>query len=359
MSEKNVPGQRIESLDWLRGFLALSVMVFHFSKWTQGEGGAESVLARLGIYAVSAFYVLSGLSLSMVYFTRLADRRSIVGFYIKRLFRILPLLSLATGLEILRIWLIGDGRLPSVKYTLLNMTGLFGFVMPNGYIATGAWSIGNELVFYVLFPLFVYCYGRSNRFGNAVGILPTGVAVLYSFYLLSPSTSLGDQWDTFINPLNQFFLFYCGIWIYANFKDVAVGNLSCLALVAIGTLAFIGYPAAGDTIVLAQGLPRFLFAAICVAIVLGFWKASVRLPAVVAGFMDTMGAATYSIYLLHPIVGSFLKAGLIRAGAFNVVLWLVLASVGSIVAGILSFRYLETPLINLGKTVSKRIESLV
>jgi exopolysaccharide production protein ExoZ len=60
--------KRLESLDYLRGLMAVSVMAFHYVSWSFVKPGADSLLGKLGIYAVSIFYILSGVSLSFVYF---------------------------------------------------------------------------------------------------------------------------------------------------------------------------------------------------------------------------------------------------------------------------------------------------
>ena len=54
---------RIQGLDYLRGLAAFGIMVFHYSSWTLGKFGANTLLSRIGIYGVSIFYVISGLTL--------------------------------------------------------------------------------------------------------------------------------------------------------------------------------------------------------------------------------------------------------------------------------------------------------
>ncbi len=87
----NQYSRRIESLDYLRGIMALSVMLFHYYSWAFGSLDASSLLSKLGIYAVSIFYILSGLSLSIVYVNRSANKFNCYEFLLKRIFRILPL----------------------------------------------------------------------------------------------------------------------------------------------------------------------------------------------------------------------------------------------------------------------------
>lgn len=79
---------RLEPLDWLRGLMALSIMLYHFGPWHD----AAHPIGRLGIYGVSIFFILSGLSMAIAYDRYICDVPSSVSFFIRRLFRIWPLL---------------------------------------------------------------------------------------------------------------------------------------------------------------------------------------------------------------------------------------------------------------------------
>src|SRR6187549_3632015 len=137
---------RLYNLDYLRGLAAFGIMIFHYLSWTLGDPVSDTCgfMGRIGIYGVSIFYVLSGLTLYYVYFDKMAPSKAdVIDFIRKRFFRIFPLLWLATIGAI-----IITGPIPAAWDFFLNITGLFGLLKWDGYIAPGAWSIGNELVFY-------------------------------------------------------------------------------------------------------------------------------------------------------------------------------------------------------------------
>ncbi len=140
--------KRIESLDYLRGLMALAVMVYHYTSWTLGTVGVEHLLGKLGIYAVAIFYILSGVSLTLVYQDRIQQARDVYSFAVKRVFRILPLFWLsvvaALGFRFVEAWRAGAAFAVPWPQVFLNLTLLFGFVQPTAYLSTGAWSIGNE-----------------------------------------------------------------------------------------------------------------------------------------------------------------------------------------------------------------------
>jgi exopolysaccharide production protein ExoZ len=136
---------RNEPLDWLRGLLAAAIMLYHLV--------ASSLLGRLGVYGVSMFFVLSGLSIALVYHRFIIDGATAGRFFVRRVFRIWPLLWLAViAVAVARAL---QGREVNWSQIALNLTTLFGFISPSDYINTGAWSIGNEMVYYALTPAIV------------------------------------------------------------------------------------------------------------------------------------------------------------------------------------------------------------
>ncbi|MDC4571079.1 acyltransferase family protein, partial [Acinetobacter baumannii] len=84
--------KRFESLDWLRGVMAFAIMIYHLISWEVFHPQAGNVLGNFGIYGVSIFFVLSGLSMGIVYNKYIKDFHTSIVFFVRRLFRLLPLL---------------------------------------------------------------------------------------------------------------------------------------------------------------------------------------------------------------------------------------------------------------------------
>lgn len=142
---------RLYTLDYLRGLAAFSIMCYHLSLWSSlSRLDQHTFLGKLGVYGVSVFYVLSGLTLFHVYFKKMEPAfNDLKDFFLKRFFRIFPLLWLVVFLT-----LVLNKIVPTWKGLVLNLSGLFGLIRWTSYYATGTWSIGNELVFYLFFPFF-------------------------------------------------------------------------------------------------------------------------------------------------------------------------------------------------------------
>ncbi len=292
--------ERLYNLDYLRGIAAFGIMVYHYLSWTLGKFSAETFMGRVGIYGVSIFYVLSGLTLYYVYFHKLKPARAdIIPFFKKRIFRIFPLLWLTTIIAV-----ILSRKVPNFLDLFLNLSGLFGFVKWEAYFSAGVWSIGNELVFYAFFPFFVLFTKSFKPLMVLLSLLIVGMYVYFSFWVLDPSLALssGNQWKNYINPLNQVFLFLSGFLIGHFLQKREIKAPYIITLLALGIGLFIFYPVTGDAILLVTGVNRLIFTACCILVCIAFFKMSVQLPDFIHKPLALLGEVSYSIYLLHPIV---------------------------------------------------------
>jgi peptidoglycan/LPS O-acetylase OafA/YrhL len=58
MQTSTISNSRIKSLDYLRGLMAFSIMIYHFYGASVQKIGADTTLSRIGIYGVSITPVL-------------------------------------------------------------------------------------------------------------------------------------------------------------------------------------------------------------------------------------------------------------------------------------------------------------
>jgi peptidoglycan/LPS O-acetylase OafA/YrhL len=293
--------KRLHELDYLRGLAAAGIMLFHYLSWTFGEFSSENVVGRIGIYGVSIFYILSGLTLYHVYNENLSNGISeVITFFKRRILRIYPLLWITT---IASIFLF-DGGIFDLREVFLNLTGLFGFIdWPNG-IAIGSWSIGNELVFYVFFPVFVYLYHKSKLGFNLFSLATFATFVYFAYFLMDANSSLseGMQRSYYCNPLNQLFLFLGGYLVGVYLEHVSFSSRLSIALIILGAALFIAWPETGDRVRLIAGNTRMVLTASCFMICVGFYKFGIALPSIVSWPLRTLGEISYSVYMLHPII---------------------------------------------------------
>ena len=310
------------------------------------------------MYGVSIFFILSGLSMAIAYDRYITDLRTSVTFFIRRLFRIWPLLWLAVALVAIPTYLIEKGTHGQDPYRLstiiLNLTTLFGFVAPTEYINMGAWSIGNEIVYYAFTPIFIGAYHWRKSIGNAVTLATVGIGLLFAFSLLNPAENLKTQWATYINPFNNLFLYCTGLAIYYNFRDLTVPVSRHAPIFVFPVIIFFLYPTSGDQINLVTGFNRVAMSIISAAIVLAFYKCAPVLPKFIGDKFEKLGIATYGVYLLHPIVLDFTRAAFRFFDVQTNYLPTLLAVGLTIVFALFTYKFYEAPLTNLGKRLSNR-----
>ncbi len=340
---------RLYNLDYLRGLAAFGIMIYHYMSWTYGNFTAETFMGRVGVYGVSIFYILSGLTLYHVYSYKMKpSMEDVISFFKKRIFRIFPLLWLVTILAILL-----SRKIPNFKDLSLNLSGLFGFVRWDKYFSTGAWSIGNELVFYVFFPIFILFIKKFKPLFILLSFVIFGLYLYFAFSILRPDVGLSEQWKNYVNPLNQVFLFLCGFLISLLLQEKKMKTQYILPVLLFAFGLFISYPVEGDNIHLVTGFNRLIFTAACCIICLCFFKLTYQLPAFIHTPLSMLGEASYSVYLLHPIVWSIatIATKLFSQYVFNIpdILKLCLSVIVTLVVSYYVYQRFEKYFMKLGR----------
>jgi exopolysaccharide production protein ExoZ len=159
--------QRNQSLDLLRGAAVLLVVASHCAS------EATSVVPRLAALAmdygqlgVQLFFIVSGYTMMLTFGVKI-DAAAVRSFYVRRVFRIVPLFWLAivfyllfTGGEGFRTWAPHGISAVDVLLTFLFLH--WGSVTAFNSVVPGGWSIAVEMQFYLLFPLLIQLFRRPN-----------------------------------------------------------------------------------------------------------------------------------------------------------------------------------------------------
>ncbi|MCH4293894.1 acyltransferase [Shewanella sp. 3B26] len=342
--------ERYYSLDYFRGLMALSIMIFHYLSWQGVELANSSLIGKLGVYAVAVFYILSGMSLGVVYLRH--SSFVIKDFYLKRILRIWPLYFFAVIVTIfyklVQSVILGEQLHLDTVEVLLNVTLLFGFFSPDSYVPIGGWSIGNEMVFYFLFPLIVLLI--QNRLYKALWFLYCSSFVIFLYYALSlieHAGNISETWHLYVHPANHFFLFFSGVLIGHYIRPSASESprIYWLTLVSF-FFVFTFYPVDIGKSELLGGWGRvFLTSLVCLFLLIYYY-----VNPILSGWshriLSWLGDHCYSIYILHPLV--YFPVDFLLGENFSAVSIFCVASFSTFLVCFLSFKYIEKPFLRLG-----------
>jgi peptidoglycan/LPS O-acetylase OafA/YrhL len=345
------------AIDGLKGVAILMVIAFHVSRCVTSpfQLAYTDPLTRWGANGVSLFFVLSAFTLtqsSVLRFASEASPRS--NFYVRRTFRILPLWW---GYVFLSAYV----RKAPHEMIMPHLLMYFGFLKVESFTRVG-WSLFVEETFYTFFPL-IFNWLR-DPFG---AVLFTLITLLLSNRF--PGLHLEDRapgWTQYVFalPLNHFFTFGLGIlcfhlsrfcplkkWIEHKYR------IHLLDALSMAVLTFsVGKPSHGIPVTLA------FFIVLYSAITPGTWIRAAMQWSVLRAF----GVCCYSIYLFHALIlfwfryTPFFKAmgaPHLPAEVQMTAGFLIVAAITYLV-GLLSFRYVELPCVQLGKTVISKFGAL-
>jgi peptidoglycan/LPS O-acetylase OafA/YrhL len=184
--------------------------------------------------------------------------------------------------------------------------------------------------------------------------------VYFAFVVLDAQTLLERQWPAYINPFNQFYIFAGGILI-GHFVDERdnffIKSPLAIYLIVLLVVAFCFYPVHGDVINIVTGWPRIIFSSICFLLCLVIYTSEIKMNESVHRALSFVGATSYSIYLIHPIIFKILKAVNEALLILNPAWLFPIAVGGTLLASGLSYRYFEKPIIQIGARLTSQLKN--
>ena len=262
--------QKFDSIDLMRGIAILMVILVHTSQKVEGDMFSRSFL-DYGQMGVQLFFVASAFTLCYSFEIRRSTDKSLTNFYLRRYFRLAPgyyvgillyfLLNLvyrASGVS--SEWKNNDNPFDII----LNMFFLNGLVpSANNSVVPGGWSIGTEMLFYLIFPLLFYIYSKLQRFKYFNFTMPIlalalSLSIQFAFYLLTKNPDyFNNNGFIFFSIVNQLPVFCVGMSMYYAFKNDSLKNISTTTSILMFTILTI---LSSYLMVLGNELFTFIFA---------------------------------------------------------------------------------------------------
>jgi peptidoglycan/LPS O-acetylase OafA/YrhL len=297
---------RFRSLDFLRGLAILGVIAIHVSLGLPTQIRFIDQTLSFGLYGVQLFYLISAITMCLMWEQRADEKSPTKNFYIRRFLRIAPLFWLA-----IPIYLSVNGFEPSywapegIGATQIILTILFlqGF-WPDAInsVVPGGWSIAVEMTFYFIFPVLIRTFqNRANLYLYCAIFLWLVNNLFFKGWITEFFTSHYPAMGALIIKdylslyfLNQAPIFLIGCWIYfSGGKHPTKFNLIIFG-------AWIGFAAVLKFFMGINGLGFLLVYLTLTALVIFCIAKKVHCKPI-----EALGKNSYAMYLIHFLVISF------------------------------------------------------
>lgn len=340
---------RLDFLDALRGLAALWVVPYHTILIPSPplETPPWAALARVGGMGVTLFFVVSAFSLCHTLPLH-RDDRPLIAFYLRRLFRIAPLFYTLMVLTYVR-----DAVLFGVRHGPLEIlaSGTFVFNLIPGWqegFVWASWTIGVEMLFYLLFP---FLHQLSLRLWKALALVVAALLLsALAEHQLGPSAA-GQAYfhNTVLRHLPTFAM---GMAAYR--ASVHLLQARHRRWIGAGLVAASGAMLWALLREVHPVLSPYQWQGVIFSLLLvGLSACPVRL--LVNPLTTFLGPISYSLYLFHPPLIHLLTRtyraiyamGWSLSLRFSLAIGLTLAVL--VPLALLAFRYVETPGMRAGK----------
>lgn len=380
--------ERIESLDSLRGFAALSVVIHHcllvFPVFLAANFLAPmlsrpfvNVMSHTPLHtiwdgheAVILFFVLSGFVLSLPYY---GEKRTTYGsFLIKRFFRIYVPYLVAIGISMLLLSihapLLDNARPFAASSWFFSMWNekdsfkmLVNLMLMSGRftqtIDTATWSLVHEMRISIVFPVIPWFIKRTKATWQVLAVLS---------FLIIGTLTIGKFPFQLGNSIYYTAFFICGSWFAYHRYSISLRIQSLRTfeqwLFALAALLLYNWtwliPNFGHMPVLRDLDSVTPTSDFFVSIAGMIWMSLIVAPGRAQRFMmhsafRWLGKVSYSLYLIHPIILLTIIWALSHFLPLFLCVMLV-PPVSLVVAGIMN-RFVEVPAMNWGRSLATRL----
>lgn len=365
---------KLNHIDLLRGVAVLMVVITHVSLTDIHISQAIRSKLLFGQTGVQLFFFLSAYTLCLSMYER-KESNQVKNFYLRRFFRIAPLyyVGIVIYYIVFKVPLLNQhGLLENYmsfgkKNVLLNILFLHSFnSRAYNFVVPGGWSIGTEMMFYIMFPFIFRLYSKIKKTTNyfllaIAALLIAGTYMRLVFLKFDDGVFDASFFAAFI--LNQLPIFMIGITYFFLDKAGLIKIpkiVSSIAFISFFLFSYklVGYLKDAGYLKYDFTLPIF-FVGISFGFLFSFFKDSkFKLP-----LLRRIGQLSYSIYICHFLFAYPLsyKISLLIGSSLNgyVVFGInLLVTISlSMVVAVVSERLIEKPGINWGKFFIKKLNA--
>ncbi len=355
--------RRIPQLDGLRGVAIALVVIFHYVNFAVDSGAPRilSFLVRptnLGWSGVDLFFVLSGFLIGGILLDARESPNYFRVFYRRRVCRIFPVyFAFLAAIFVVAHFArppLDEKFMPAIPWAALAtfcqnfwmaIHNIFGAV-----VLAPTWSLAVEEQFYLTLPAVIYFVRHSRLIWVLTGGIILAPLFRLAMFLMGPGFYAGIyvllpcRMDTVLFGVTAAYLIRRpGAWEFARAHRQQLWTLTELLTVVCVLFFYKASAIDPPTMLIGYDCIGLLYACILALSLVDEWLARV----LQAKWLMALGAISYCLYLIHPIVFEMVFAPLKdqhNGGAIAASLALVL----TIAIAKLSWEYFEKPLVGFG-----------
>lgn len=301
--------KQLHSLTSLRFFAALWVVLFHLVETLKQSDMPVVSTAMLNLFgegyiAVTFFFILSGFILAHSYGQRLRTGRvSRKAFFASRIARIYPL-HLLTLLLALPLFVVGvvkyDQPVISLPFNLLLLQAFVPDVEVYFSLNLVSWSISDEQLFYVLFPMLVLLSGkRLLLIAAAIFITALGL------FLVLTEAALAEygHFAFYIFPVSRLGDFVVGILAYRFYvRHEQVGSATASLLQCCSLFLFVVFYLFSGTVSDYLRYDYYYVPPMVFMVYSFAYQNGIFARAISSQRLVLLGEASFGLYLIHQLV---------------------------------------------------------
>ena len=340
---------QLSHINSLRGIAILMVILVHTSQLFSFSSDLETSIFNYGKMGVQLFFIASAYTLCLSNSYRNKEDKHILKFYIRRYFRIFPIYYLGiVGYYLLNLFTSGNIENYTFKNVISNFIFIHGLVpSANNTIVPGGWSIGTEMLFYLIFPFLFNFLSSGKSFLKGAIIILLSQLIIFWFQRKG-----GFNYEFFnFNILNQISVFIIGILFFLNKSKIKVSNL--LATILFFSLTITSIYISGQ-----ESYYKFSFKIVPIISAISFCLLFIlaeNSKVLNNTFLQKVGINSYSIYIVHFVLPFFILPKMQGYLTFILTYFLVVGS--SYFISYALNKFIEKPFIKLGNKLINGIAS--
>jgi peptidoglycan/LPS O-acetylase OafA/YrhL len=298
---------RLDFIDSLRGIAALAIVVYHMSFLGLPTLLEEHIL--LARSSLILFFIISSFTLYYSLDDKKNEAKRFQKFYMRRFFRIAPLFYVMVLIYLVKDVLILK-TFPATAEIMANFAFIFNLYPPYfESIVTTGWTIGVEMLFYLILPLIYLGFNTIRR--SIIFLVCTMAFADIVHYLLSQFAPFSQEIMRGYMSVASFLpVFSTGIICYLIYKNYihkigrAYGKIISILLFIL-TIFILFVVILNPDFYFIPLSERYwqaiAFSTLCLSLSLYPNRLLVN------GITTFYGKISYSVYLLHPLLIYFLK----------------------------------------------------